>query len=75
MVSQTILALRATLAAGPLDALRDGLAVRLRAMLDTPFAPRSGGPSAVYGDADASVLFMIRGELEHEDILLRRCHR
>ena len=73
MVSQKVLALRATLAAAPLEELREGLAVRLGAMLRAVLAPWTDGPSAVYGDADASVLFMIRDELECEEILMRRC--
>ena len=73
MVSQTVLALRATLAAAPLGAIREELTVRLGAALSAALARWADGPSAVYGDADASVVFMIRDDLGYEDILLRRC--
>ncbi|HZR99964.1 MAG TPA: hypothetical protein VFE37_14725 [Chloroflexota bacterium] len=74
MVSQTLLALRATLAAAPLDQLAPALAVRLGAMLGAALARWADGPSAVYGDADSSVVFTIREELERQDILLRQSH-
>ena len=75
MVSETVLALRATLAAPPLAQLREGLAVRLGAMLRALLAHWTHGPPAVYGDADSSVVFSIRDELEHQDSLLRRAQR
>jgi hypothetical protein len=74
MVSQKAPALRATPAAAPLEQLREGLAVRLRAMLRAVLAQWTDGLSAVYGDADSSVVFTIRHELEHQSILLRRGH-
>jgi hypothetical protein len=74
MVSQKVPALRANVAAPPLLALREGLALRLRAMLRAVLAQWTNGPSAVYGDADSSVVFDIRHELQHQASLLRRCH-
>ncbi len=72
MVSQTVLALRATLAAPPLQQVRERLGIRLGAVLRGLFAQWIDGPPAVYGDADASVVFMIRDELASEAYLLRR---
>jgi hypothetical protein len=70
-----ILALYTTLTAAPLARLWQELAVRRDAMLRAVLAHWTNGPPAVYGDADSSVVFSIRDELEHQDTLLRRAHR